>query len=102
MKAGTIFDNIFISDSIEEAYAFAAKTWALDVPLERAAKEAFDKAQEEQLKETAKSEDTDDELAAKTRASDVPLERAAKEAFDKAQEEQLKETAKSEDTNDEL
>jgi len=35
VKSGTIFDNIIITDSIEEAEEFAAATWALQRPVEK-------------------------------------------------------------------
>jgi len=43
VKAGSIFDNIIISDSIEEVNAFVAATWGKTKDAEKA---AFDKAEE--------------------------------------------------------
>jgi calreticulin len=54
VKAGTLFDNIIITDSLDEANEFAEKTWKKDVALEREAKEIFDKEQEEQIEKKKK------------------------------------------------
>lgn len=64
VKAGTIFDNIIVTDSVEEAKTFADETFAKTVKGEKAAKEADDKKQEEERKkaeEAAAKEEEDDE-----------------------------------------
>ncbi|KAJ9523573.1 hypothetical protein QJQ45_007254 [Haematococcus lacustris] len=47
VKSGSIFDNIFVGDSLEEAEAFANETWAKSKDAEKA---AFDKIKEEERK----------------------------------------------------
>ncbi|KAI8892393.1 Calreticulin family-domain-containing protein [Globomyces pollinis-pini] len=49
VKAGTMFDNIIITDSLEEANQFASLTFTKDKPLEKKAKEALDKEEEERI-----------------------------------------------------
>eukprot|EP00744_Colponema_vietnamica_P000700 GILI01001233.1.p1 GENE.GILI01001233.1~~GILI01001233.1.p1 ORF type:complete len:408 (-),score=171.80 GILI01001233.1:83-1279(-) len=64
VKSGTIFDNILITDSLEEAKEFAEKTWAVTKDAER---EMYNKQQEEERKmqeaaaAAAKSNSDDDE-----------------------------------------
>lgn len=60
---GSIFDNVFVSDSLEEAQAFAKETFHVTKEAEKAAKEAFDKVKEEEEKAAADAaaEDADDE-----------------------------------------
>lgn len=43
VKAGTIFDDIILTDSLAEADAFRAETWGKHKDAEKAAKEAIDK-----------------------------------------------------------
>jgi calreticulin len=68
VKAGTLFDNLIITDDIEEANKLAADTWALLQPVEEEAIKAEEaKAEEEKKKEDAKKaeakkEDDDDDL----------------------------------------
>ncbi|KAJ3276639.1 hypothetical protein HDV01_004172 [Terramyces sp. JEL0728] len=67
VKSGTLFDNIIVTDSLEEANEFAAKTYVADAPLEKAAKDTLDEEEAEKLKqdlekEEAKEEDGHDEL----------------------------------------
>jgi len=69
VKAGTIFDNILVTDSIEEAKEHAANTWAKTAPAEKKHKEDQDEEQrkkdEEERKqreaEEAKEDDDDDD-----------------------------------------
>jgi len=67
VKAGTIFDNILVTDSISEANDFAASTFEKLVKGEKAAKEAEDKKAEEDRKKneekTADEEDDEEEKA---------------------------------------
>ena len=76
VKAGTVFDNIMVTDDIAEAEAHAAKTWKLLAPHE---KELIDKAaaaaaETDKKKEAAKSvadlddDDDDDEAPKKAEA----------------------------------
>eukprot|EP00735_Rhodelphis_limneticus_P004594 TRINITY_DN1619_c0_g1::TRINITY_DN1619_c0_g1_i1::g.17908::m.17908 TRINITY_DN1619_c0_g1::TRINITY_DN1619_c0_g1_i1::g.17908 ORF type:complete len:419 (+),score=193.24,sp/Q23858/CALR_DICDI/55.84/2e-146,Calreticulin/PF00262.13/8.5e-119,Calreticulin/PF00262.13/1.5e+04 TRINITY_DN1619_c0_g1_i1:44-1258(+) len=64
VKAGSIFDNILVTDSIEEAAEFREATWAKNKDAE---KKAFDKFEEEKRKQeeaarkTADADDEDDE-----------------------------------------
>jgi len=51
VKAGTIFDNIIVTDSVEEAKAHAAKTYQKTKVGEKAAKEAADKKAGEEVQE---------------------------------------------------
>jgi len=67
VKAGTIFDNIIVTDSIDEAKAHADATWAKTTKDEKAHKEEQDKQQREKdeaerkAKEAATADDEDDE-----------------------------------------
>jgi len=45
VKSGTIFDNIFVGDSLEEAKKFAEDTWGATKEAEKA---AIDKVKEEE------------------------------------------------------
>merc|ERR1712146_643993 len=62
VKAGTIFDNVFIGDDVEEAKAFAEATYAKTVGPE---KEMYDSIKEEERKkeeeERKAAEDEEDE-----------------------------------------
>lgn len=68
VKAGTIFDNIIVTDSIEEAEAYLEKTYTANKDGE---KEAFDKAEEER-KEKEKQER--EEAEAKRKAEEEAAE----------------------------
>jgi len=63
---GSIFDNIVVCDDLEYAKSFAEKTWKKTSEGEKAAKEAWDKAQkpeeEEKKEEEKKDEDKKEEL----------------------------------------
>jgi len=61
VKAGTIFDNIFVSDTVEEAEKFAADTFQKTVKGEKAAKDADDKKAEEERKKTEEASAKDEE-----------------------------------------
>jgi len=69
VKAGTIFDNIIVTDSVQEANDFADATFKKTVQGEKAAKEADEKKQEEERKsaeaESAKESEDDEEEAEK-------------------------------------
>jgi len=62
VKAGTIFDNIFVSDSVEEAEAFAKDTFEITQKSEKVMKDKIDeeerKKQEEDDKKRKEEEDT--------------------------------------------
>jgi calreticulin len=61
VKAGTIFDNIIVTDSVEEAKAFAKDTFEKTVKGEKEAKEADEKKQEEERKKAEAEAAADDE-----------------------------------------
>jgi len=68
VKAGTIFDNILVTDSVEEAKEHADATWAKTTKAEKAMKEEQDKKQKEKEEEERKkreeeaaNEEEDDE-----------------------------------------
>lgn len=71
VKSGSIFDNIWIGDSEEEAAAFLAETWAADKDAEKAMKDEKDaadkkaadeaKAAEEALKSADEDEEDEEE-----------------------------------------
>lgn len=68
VKAGTIFDNIIVADTIEEANDFADATYKKTIKGEKEAKEADDKKQEEERKKAeeeaaSKEEKEEDEPA---------------------------------------
>eukprot|EP00756_Hemistasia_phaeocysticola_P019622 Hpha_TRINITY_DN15673_c3_g1::TRINITY_DN15673_c3_g1_i6::g.97997::m.97997/K08057/CALR; calreticulin len=57
VKSGSIFDNIIISDSLEEVNAFVADTWGKTKDAEKA---AYDKAQEAKKAAEAEEKKADD------------------------------------------
>jgi len=61
VKAGTIFDNIIVADSIEEANDFADATYKKTIKGEKEAKEADDKKQEEERKKAEEESATKEE-----------------------------------------
>jgi len=61
VKAGTIFDNIIVTDSVEEAKEFAEETFEKTIKGEKAAKEADDKKKEDERKEAEEKEEDDDD-----------------------------------------
>jgi len=67
VKAGTIFDNILVTDSVEEAKEHADATWAKTTKDEKVHKEEQDKKQREKEEEERKkheeaaNEEEDDE-----------------------------------------
>lgn len=73
VNEGSVFDNIFVGDSLEEAEAFADATWAKTKEAEKDAKKAFDdakkakedaeKAAKEAEEAAAKAEEEDEEEA---------------------------------------
>jgi len=72
VKAGTIFDNILVTDSVDEAETFAAETFQKTVKGEKASKDAEDKKAEEERKkgEEASAKDEDDEEDAESKPKD--------------------------------
>jgi len=60
VKAGTIFDDILVSDSWEEAKAYAESTWGKKKGAEKEAYDAFQAAKAEEEKASA-PDDEDDE-----------------------------------------
>merc|ERR1719384_2050934 len=58
VKAGSIFDNIFIGDSLEEAQEFMKETYTKNKDAE---KKMFDKAEEERRAKEEEDDDDDDE-----------------------------------------
>jgi len=58
VKAGSIFDNIIITDSVDEAKEFATRTFEKTVKGEKAAKEDDEKKQEEERKRKEEEEKT--------------------------------------------
>jgi len=54
VKTGTIFDNILVADSLDEARAFAAATWGASKDSEKAMFDAAQKAKEEAAAAAAK------------------------------------------------
>jgi len=74
VKAGTIFDNIIVTDSVKEAEDFMAATWGKNNEKEKSMMEEQDKAQREKeeadrkkveeerkAQEAAKADDEDDD-----------------------------------------
>jgi len=70
VKAGSIFDNIIVTDSIAEAEAFGDETFDKTVKGEREAKEADDKKQEEERSKAAEAAEEDDEEEEKKEEKD--------------------------------
>jgi len=67
VKAGTIFDNIFVGDSLEEAEAFANDTWG---KTKEAEKEMMEKAKEEEKKAKESETKSEDKEEAKEEEED--------------------------------
>jgi len=79
VKAGTVFDDIIVTDSVEEAEAFAKATWGAKKDAEKA---AHDKKEEEQRKK-------DEEERAKREAERKKEEEAKKDDEDEDEDEEL-------------
>jgi len=61
-KAGSLFDNIIVTDSWDEAKAFAEETWSAAKDAEKAAKEEADKPAEADAEADDEEEDEKEEL----------------------------------------
>jgi calreticulin len=59
VKSGTIFDNILVADSVEEAKEHADETWAKTTKDEKANKEEQDKKQREKEEEERKAKEAE-------------------------------------------
>jgi len=59
---GSIFDNIFIGNDLEEAKAFAKETFESTKQAEKTAKETFDKIKEEEKKAAEEADKKEDEV----------------------------------------
>jgi calreticulin len=94
VKAGTLFDNIIITDSVKEAEDFANETWAKSKDAE---KKAYDDAQDAKRKEEEAARPAEDE-ADEPEEDDEEDKTAedAKAAERKAKLEKLKAKAKDE------
>merc|ERR1712225_188621 len=57
VNKGSIFDNIYVGNSLDDAKALAESTWSKVKDLEKDAKEAYKKAKEEAEKEEAGEEE---------------------------------------------
>ena len=55
VNKGSIFDNVFIGNSLEEAKEFAAETWGKISPMEKDVKQEYEDAKQE------KEDDDDDD-----------------------------------------
>jgi len=64
VKAGTIFDNILVTDSIEEANTHAAATWVKTAKDEKAHKEEQDKIQREKEEAERKAKEAEEKDSA--------------------------------------
>lgn len=77
VKAGTIFDNIFVSDSVEEAEAFAKDTFEITQKSEKVMKDKIDeeerKKQEEDDKKRKEEEDTEKKEEPEEEVSNLSL-----------------------------
>lgn len=92
VKAGTIFDNIIVTDSIEEAESYLEKTFTANKDGE---KEAFDKAEEERKEKEKKERE---EAEAKRKAE----EEAAEELNEDDEADEEADEAEEEEGHDEL
>jgi len=88
VKAGTIFDNLLITDSLEEAKSHAAETYEPLHEAEKAAKEKFDEEEKKRLEEEEKKRKEEEE--------------SKKTDEDKDDDEDKEEEAKEEEAHDEL
>jgi calreticulin len=88
VNSGSIFDNIYVGDSIEEANALADSTWGKFKEEEKAVKEKYDAAKkekeeaakkEEEAKKEAEAADKEDEEEEEDNVDDVDDEDEKKE-----------------------
>jgi calreticulin len=61
VKAGTLFDDIIVTDSLEEAKAYAEKTYSAKKDAEKKAFEAYEEAERKKNEASAPSKDDDDD-----------------------------------------
>lgn len=61
VKAGTIFDNIIVTDSVEEAKAFAEETWGANKDAEKKMKEKLDEEDRKKAEEEEKKRKEEDD-----------------------------------------
>lgn len=55
VKSGTIFDNVYVGDSVEEAKALAEETWAKNKDAEKKMKEEQDEVERKKMEEEEKA-----------------------------------------------
>uniref|UniRef100_A0A0N4Z451 Calreticulin n=1 Tax=Parastrongyloides trichosuri TaxID=131310 RepID=A0A0N4Z451_PARTI len=90
VKSGTIFDNIIITDSVDEAKAFSEETFAKLKPVEEEKKKAADEEERKKMEEAAKE------------AADKKDGEESKEDADEEEEKPEKEDKEDEEGHDEL
>jgi calreticulin len=78
VKAGTLFDDIIVTDSVEEAKAFAEETFAVKSKAEEAMQKQLDeeaaaKAAEEEKKKEQEEEDWEEEEEEEEEAEEKDL-----------------------------
>jgi calreticulin len=95
VKSGTIFDNIIVTDSLEEAQKFAEETFVKYKADEKSAKEVIDKEQEEKLK--LENEKFLKEQEEKRKQEE---ERLAKEQAEKLKQKKLSEEEEEEEEDE--
>ncbi|KAJ2160801.1 hypothetical protein GGF46_001989 [Coemansia sp. RSA 552] len=97
VKAGTIFDNLLITDDIDYASSFGNTTWADHVEAEIAAKKVVDDAEAEKMAEAAEKA-----KAEKEEAEEAEKAEKAEEAEEAEKEEAEEAEEAEEDAADEL
>jgi len=79
VKAGTIFDNILLTDSVAEAKAHSDATWAKTAKAEKAHKEEQDKKQREKDEEERKKREAEEKENAADEEDEEEEEKEAKD-----------------------
>lgn len=83
VTAGTIFDNVFISDSFDEAKSFAEETFVKHKEAEKEAKDALEKVEEEKAR--IEMEKRQAEEKANGGGDDMDIDIAAEEDHDESE-----------------
>ncbi|KAJ3045068.1 Calreticulin-1 [Rhizophlyctis rosea] len=92
VKSGTIFDDIIITDSVEEAEAFAKETFRKKQPIEKEKKDKLDEEERKKLEE---------QQAKDAKAAEEKAEQEKKEAEEVSAEEEEKPAAAKEEEEEE-
>lgn len=104
VKSGTIFDNILVTDSIDEAKKVAAETFEKTKEGEKKMKEKQDEEEKKKMEEEEKKRKEEEEKKKKDEEEDEDEEeeKEEKEKEEKQEKEEKKEEKEDEEAHDEL